>query len=146
MKANEEVQTKLTHAESKLDELNQKMAYHATEARTDALTGLANRRVFEEETAKRLGEFQATKDSFSVAIVDIDHFKRVNDAHGHLRGDDLLRDVAITLLENVGGRDIVTRYGGEEFAILMPGVTIEDARRLRRKTAGNDREDPFLGG
>lgn len=129
MKANEEVQRKLARAETKLDELTHKMAYHATEARTDALTGLANRRVFEEETTKRLAEFQATKGSFSIAIVDIDHFKRVNDAHGHLRGDDLLRDVAITMLENVGGRDIVTRYGGEEFAILMPGVTIEDAGR-----------------
>ncbi len=146
MKANEEVQRKLTHAETKLDELNQKMAYHATEARTDALTGLANRRVFEEETAKRLSEFQATKDSFSVAIVDIDHFKRVNDAHGHLRGDDLLRDVAITLLENVGGRDIVTRYGGEEFAILMPGVTIEDAGRCAEKLRETIEKTHFWAG
>jgi diguanylate cyclase len=129
MKANEEVQMKLTNAESKLDELTQEMAYHAAEARTDALTGLANRRVFEEETVKRLGEFRATNNTFSIAIVDIDHFKRVNDAHGHLLGDGLLRNVAVTLLENVGGRDVVTRYGGEEFAILMPGATVEDARR-----------------
>ncbi|MHB0955669.1 MAG: GGDEF domain-containing protein [Pirellulaceae bacterium] len=129
MQANEEVQAKLTSAESKLEELTQKMAYHATEARTDALTGLANRRVFEEETVKRLSEFHATDHPFSIVILDIDHFKPINDAHGHLQGDEILRDVAVALLENVGGRDIVTRYGGEEFAILMPGVSIEHACR-----------------
>jgi diguanylate cyclase len=129
MQANEEVQAKLTNAESKLEELTQKMAYHATEARTDALTGLANRRVFEEETVKRLGEFRETAHPFSIVILDIDHFKPINDAHGHLQGDEILRDVAVALLENVGGRDIVTRYGGEEFAILMPGVSIEHACR-----------------
>ncbi|MHB8969229.1 MAG: GGDEF domain-containing protein [Pirellulaceae bacterium] len=146
MKANGEVQAKLTNAESKLDELTQKMAYHAAEARTDALTGLANRRVFEEETVKRLSEFLATNCTFSIAIVDIDHFKRVNDAYGHLLGDDILRDVGVTLLQNVGGHNIVTRYGGEEFAILMPGATVEDARHCAAKLRATIEKTCFQSG
>lgn len=136
MRANDVVQAKLTTAETRLDELNQRLAYHAAEARTDVLTGLANRRVFEEEISRRLSRYRESGEPFSVVIVDIDHFKRFNDLYGHAVGDEVLRLVSLTLASKVDTQDLITRYGGEEFAFLMPGTSVEtaggNAERLRR--------------
>jgi diguanylate cyclase (GGDEF)-like protein len=85
-------------------------------ATTDALTGLVNRRVFE----ARMDVAIATGRPVSVVLVDIDHFKQVNDVHGHPTGDTVLRDVACALRELSRPADVVARYGGEEFAVLMP--------------------------
>lgn len=136
MKANDEVQTKLSTAETRLDELNQRLAYHAAEARTDVLTGLANRRVFEEDLARRLSRYRECNEPFSVVIVDIDHFKRYNDLYGHAVGDEVLRIVSLLLASKIDSQDLITRYGGEEFAFVMPGTNVEtasgNAERLRR--------------
>lgn len=129
LKANQDVQSKLSQAEGKLEELSHQMESYASEARTDVLTGLSNRRVLEEEMVRLLAEFRQTQQSFSLIMADIDRFKKFNDAHGHLIGDEVLRGVALILKENTRRQDIVTRYGGEEFAILMPGTSAEDAQR-----------------
>ncbi len=127
--ANRSVQTKLTETEGKLDQLSQKMEYQASEARTDVLTGLANRRAFQEESVCTLARFRETDEVFSLVMIDIDRFKQVNDVHGHPFGDEVLRGVGAILRENMRGRDLVTRYGGEEFAILMRSTSLADARR-----------------
>jgi diguanylate cyclase (GGDEF)-like protein len=99
-------------------------------AYTDKLTGLPNRRYFDEICASMS---DTTKNLFplSLCMVDIDYFKKLNDNLGHLQGDRCLRLVAAAIRENLRGkRDIVARYGGEEFVIVLPGATAELAREI----------------
>ena len=96
----------------------------------DALTGLYNRRqligVMEHEIRKRRGR---TGQPLALALLDIDHFKQVNDELGHLGGDSALRQLTAVLSDHIRPRNILARIGGEEFALLMPETTIEDGRR-----------------
>jgi diguanylate cyclase len=129
MAANEDVQAKLSTAEAKLEELTLKIESHATEARTDVLTGMPNRRAFVEEAAKRLAEARDTGTELSLVFVDIDTFKQVNDEFGHPLGDRVLRRVGATLMAASCWQYFLARYGGEEFAILLPDTPLEEARR-----------------
>jgi diguanylate cyclase len=103
----------------RIGELHEKLARSEKDAATDPLTGLANRRAFnaalEEATA------QAVRDGTEVSLLllDIDHFKRFNDVHGHLMGDNVLRLVAQVLTRHIKGRDTAARYGGEEYAVIL---------------------------
>jgi len=120
------------------DELRQQsnMLMSFTEVRTDALTGLSNRRAMDEAMATFLAIQKRYRSPFSLAIFDIDHFKQVNDEHGHLHGDAVLKQVAGVLESHVRETDIVARYGGEEFVIVMPETDLAGAvlltRRIRR--------------
>jgi len=93
-------------------------------ARLDGLTGIANRRYLDTQIAT----LEATTSPWAMIMVDIDHFKAVNDRHGHLRGDDVLRHVAGLLTATVRPSDTVGRWGGEEFLVLLPDATLNDAR------------------
>ncbi|GAB5351763.1 GGDEF domain-containing protein [Qipengyuania sp. 483] len=93
-------------------------------ATTDSLTGLANRRGFLEALEKR-SEVQG-----ALAILDGDNFKRVNDVHGHLQGDRVLRAMAQRLATSMSGGELVARWGGDEFVIFFPGCTVEEAAYL----------------
>jgi len=93
----------------------------------DALTGIANRRSFDARLALELKRAQRTNDPLSLLLVDLDHFKRLNDAHGHLSGDEALRRVAASLGEHAREIDMPARYGGEEFALVLPSCSPEDA-------------------
>jgi len=104
-------------------------------AETDGLTGVANRRRFDAAFATELK--RATP--FAVVLIDLDHFKQLNDQFGHLVGDQVLRQAAQAIQSTCGDRGLVARYGGEEFAVILPGVTeaaaLDAAERIRRAVA-----------
>ena len=98
-----------------------------TESLTDPLTTLANRKFFDAALAKGIAEAKEKNEPLSLLMVDIDHFKSFNDQYGHLTGDQVLRLVAISVKQNVKGRDTAARYGGEEFVIALPNTALQSA-------------------
>jgi len=129
IEANGRMQQQLGSAEEKLEEQARLVETHAAAALTDALTGLANRRAFDEEMNRRLEAFRAEGRVFSVVMLDVDHFKKFNDTYGHQAGDDVLRLLGELLRKEARKQDVVARYGGEEFAIICPGTTAREAGR-----------------
>ncbi len=119
-----------------LRELRLACAHFKEQATIDFLTGLHNRRFFEEQLELAVERAKRDKIPFSLIIMDLDFFKKINDQYGHLTGDQVLQQVARLIRENVRKVDIPARYGGEEFAIIMPGTGLEGAlsaaRRLKR--------------
>ena len=99
-------------------------------ARTDDLTGLRNRRAWEEELPRELGRAERDAGPLSVAMLDLDHFKRFNDERGHQAGDRLLKQAASAWAGRLRVIDVLARYGGEEFALALPGCGLEDALAL----------------
>jgi diguanylate cyclase (GGDEF)-like protein len=96
-------------------------------AASDPLTGLANRRALTTALSREVARSVRTKEPLSLAIMDIDFFKKINDTYGHVAGDDVLRAVADAMAGNVRDVDLVARYGGEEFAIVLPNCPSEGA-------------------
>ncbi len=103
-------------------EIEQLRADLARLAMIDPLTAILNRRAFMLEYERELSRCMREKTGLALAIFDLDHFKDVNDSYGHLVGDKVLRRVADTLRASLRGHDVIGRYGGEEFALLMPGA------------------------
>jgi diguanylate cyclase (GGDEF)-like protein len=102
-------------------------------AGSDALTGLPNRRHFEETLERELSRAVRTEEPVNLLMLDIDHFKKINDTYGHQTGDAVLCAVGMKLHETVRIADVVARYGGEEFAIVMPNAHTQDAVRLAER-------------
>jgi diguanylate cyclase (GGDEF)-like protein len=105
----------------------------------DALTGAFNRRSLETELVRMLARCSRTGDVIAVIMMDVDHFKTVNDRHGHAAGDEVLRRLSAVAQDSIRTEDFFARYGGEEFCIVLPSTTAEKARdlaeRLRRNYA-----------
>jgi len=111
-----------------LEEANKQLERAAS---TDGLTGVANRRVFDERLETEWRRCRRGGKPLSLLMIDIDHFKRFNDLHGHVAGDECLRAVAATLSTSIArAADLVARYGGEEFGAILPETTEERAVRL----------------
>ncbi|MEY3774205.1 MAG: hypothetical protein RLZZ129_985 [Verrucomicrobiota bacterium] len=113
-------------------------------ATRDQLTGLFNRREFERMLQVQKSQADSAKTEFSLVLVDIDHFKRVNDQHGHPAGDEDLREIARRLLGAVRGNDQVARIGGEEFAVTMPGTPKQAAAAVARRLSESVRSRPIV--
>lgn len=111
-----------------------------TAARTDPKTGLLNAPTWEQAAVNEISRARSTQGRAAVLIIDIDHFKRVNDSHGHLFGDQVLLGVATTIAQELRQSDLLGRFGGEEFVVFLPGADIEEAgraaERLRARVGG----------
>jgi len=129
----EQLKERLQETTDEVEKLSRNIEQIRAEATTDALTGIRNRRylsmVFTEE-ARRSDE---TGSDLCIIFADIDHFKSINDTYGHLIGDKILKITAEVLRDCVKGRDLVVRYGGEEFVILLPDTPLKGALILADK-------------
>lgn len=109
---------------------------------TDALTGLYNRRHFNAELEREFMRSKRYGGNLCIAIIDIDFFKKINDTYGHLCGDYILKEVAYLILENFRKTDMVFRYGGEEFVVIMTETSLENSliplERLRKTIENNN--------
>jgi len=133
VQANQRLQARLNEAEEKLLEQSEKIESHMAEARTDPLTRLPNRRAFDDELAELLAEWESSQTRFCLMMVDIDRFKELNDHHGHLAGDHVLRSMARVLQTALRAGDMIARIGGEEFAAILPDTSDTGARRVTEK-------------
>lgn len=120
---------KLADSNREIEELRSEVHKARQEALADGLTGLANRKSFDQALSAALAG--AVKDhGLTLLIADIDHFKRVNDTYGHLFGDKVIRAVADILKQSIKGRDTAARFGGEEFVVLLPDTPSSGGRQL----------------
>jgi diguanylate cyclase (GGDEF)-like protein len=116
------------------------------EATHDPLTRLNNRRLFLDRIAKEIARADAAGEAFSVVFLDVDDLKVVNDTYGHLAGDALLREVANALTDAVRGEDVVARYGGDEFVLLLPGTPRAAATVVAQRITEGIGRHRFLAG
>ena len=142
--ANQRLQEQLLAAEAKIKQQVQEIEAQAAVARTDGLTGLCNRRGFDDEFNRRLAEWMRYKSAFSLLMIDIDRFKNLNDLHGHQGGDEVLRSVGQSLLGTFREMDLVARYGGEEFAVILPATGLQAAIRAAERARSSVADGCFL--
>ena len=110
------------------------MDFLKTLSSIDALTEIPNRRFFDERLDQEWKRATRERDSISLLMIDIDHFKSYNDTYGHLQGDECLKTVARNLSQNLWrSSDIITRYGGEEFAVILPGTPSYSALNVAKR-------------
>ncbi len=132
--------SRVSALENSLETLKEEENHLRHLAETDPLTGLANRAMLEHSLADALAALQNDSQMLGVLMADLDHFKRINDNHGHLVGDGVLREVAARLRSAVRDVDVVGRYGGEEFMVVLTNASFdmacEIAERIRSRVAG----------
>jgi len=130
------------------DFLKRKLDYSLEMAVTDALTGLHNRRYMAGQMESLMARAVQGGDGFAVLMMDIDHFKTVNDGFGHDAGDEVLREFAVRLATNVRAIDLPCRFGGEEFVVIMPGASLDAASRVADRIRRDVASQPFpiMGG
>lgn len=127
IRANDNYQRQLVESAREIDALRAELLQAKAQNECDALTGVASRRHFDQTLALEVDKAAREGTDLSLVMADVDHFKRLNDTHGHIIGDEFLKQIAAMLEQNTKGKDCVARYGGEEFAIIMPATPLSAA-------------------
>jgi diguanylate cyclase len=127
LERNQRLEGELSVSTQEIGELKQHLEQTRRAALTDPMTGIANRKHFESQLDSDTRAAAEAGEPLSLLLIDVDHFKRFNDTHGHLIGDEVLKVVARTLKTNLKGRDTAARYGGEEFAVILPQTALAQA-------------------
>jgi diguanylate cyclase len=148
---NQNLNEQLQRSTREIETLRTSLESVRVESLTDSLTGLSNRRMFDETLRMRIEEARAQRSELCLLLCDIDHFKRFNDTWGHHTGDQILRFLASAMQAHARPDFLVARYGGEEFAVIMPRVSARvaaqtaevlraaiQAKRLRRRSTNED--------
>jgi len=153
--SNRLLEQRLKSNAEEMETLRHELIKAKEEALVDTLTQLANRKAFNQklEYSVQILKGSETPEPLSLLLIDIDFFKKINDSHGHLVGDEILRLAASVMNESVKGQDLVSRFGGDEFSILLPETPISGAvtvankllqsiqsKQLRRKSTGDSLE------
>lgn len=129
-KSGEHIQKKLVESKEEINSLRKNLQQVTIEAQRDFLTGVFNRKTFEKIFDELAIHSKEHNKELCLMMIDIDHFKRFNDKFGHLLGDEVLKIVARALTEILKGRDIVARFGGEEFIVILPDTPIEGGLKV----------------
>ena len=141
---------RLRQSRQQLDAVNETLRERNEElerlSASDSLTGLSNRRILTQRLSEELLRSQRQNHSFTVVMLDVDHFKKYNDAHGHPAGDEVLKRVASILRSSTRAGDCTARYGGEEFAVLLSGKGAEEATQLAERIRERVAEEEFTAG
>ena len=154
-KSRDELEIRVEQRTQDLKEINERMRIAINEriraqkaleeaAMTDPLTGVLNRRGMMTHLQHQVARNKRNHVPFTILMVDLDHFKSVNDAHGHETGDLVLRKTATRLTSSIRGQDIVSRWGGEEFLILLPETAAEGGSIVAEKIRQRIADEPFL--
>ena len=141
---NEKIQRELQEAEDALQRQSRELSEQVEAARTDPLTGIGNRLAFDEELASCERAHERSGETTTLVMVDVDHFKHINDAYGHPAGDQVLRSVAEQLVARFRFLGVVCRYGGEEFAVVIPSRSVAENAELIEETRKAISQTPCL--
>ncbi len=133
LESNRRLEDDLIYARLRMEQQAQEIDRTRREARTDALSGVANRKAFDERLDLMLRIWRREGDPFVLVLTDIDHFKWINDTHGHQAGDCVVAHVGEFLKKRLRDDDFVARYGGDEFALLLPGAELEIAEAIAER-------------
>ena len=141
-RANQKFEAHLKESQQEIHQLQKNLNAVRTEILTDPLTGLSNRKHFDQAILKAISDAMTRNSPVALVMTDIDHFKKFNDNYGHLIGDQVLRLVALSVKLSVKGQAIAARYGGEEFAVLLPNTNLREAttaaEHIRRTVMGRE--------
>ena len=140
----DELRTELANANQLIHDQAERMKSYRTEARTDGLTSLPNRRAFDTILRRRVGERRRRKAAVSLLIIDIDGFKQLNDQYGHQAGDIVLRGLSGILSSAMRDSDVVARIGGEEFGAILHHADLADAQAVAERLRQSIAENEFL--
>jgi len=130
VESNKNLKNTIDSTMSEVKMLSKELEVIKQSAVTDMLTGLLNRRGFDESVSQAIKNTKNDPGPLSIIILDIDHFKKVNDTHGHLIGDSVLKILGKLLKDNIKGKDIAARFGGEEFILVLPETPLDGAYLL----------------
>jgi diguanylate cyclase len=124
--------------------LSSKLEQTEAKALVDALTNVLNRNAYNMKISQMIREFSRVNEPFCLLVIDIDHFKKFNDQYGHKAGDRVLRSVAASVQESLRASDLVFRYGGEEFVVILGGADLGIAAKLAEKVRQGVEKDYYI--